>query len=73
LIQRAGVAMLVNIGERGSHVGRPMLPLFLEDDPHIYFLTHQSSRMVDELMARAPTAPLRRTASAVHNADSKGS
>ena len=27
LIERAGVAMLMNVDERGTHVGRPMLPL----------------------------------------------
>src|SRR3954465_7390290 len=52
LIERAGVTMLMNVDERGSHVGRPMLPLFLRGDPHIYFLTHQSSRTVTQLLAR---------------------
>ena len=52
LIERAGVAMLINIDERGSHAGRPMLPLFIHNDPHIYFLTHKSSRKVMQLAAR---------------------
>jgi len=52
LIERAGVAMLMNVDERDTHVGRPMLPLFIQDDPHIYFLTHQSSRKVMQLSAR---------------------
>jgi general stress protein 26 len=52
LIQRAGVAMLMNVDERGTHIGRPMLPLFVERDPDIYFLTHQSSRKVMQLAAR---------------------
>jgi general stress protein 26 len=53
LIERAGVAMLINIDEQGTHVGRPMLPLLLEhDDPHIYFLTHQSSRKIVQVAAR---------------------
>jgi general stress protein 26 len=52
LIERAGVAMLMNVDERDTHVGRPMLPLFIEDDPHIFFLTHQSSRKVMQLAAR---------------------
>lgn len=57
LIQRAGVAMLTNIDEHGTHVGRPMLPLLLEnDDPHIYFLTHQSSRKVAQIAARPQVA-----------------
>jgi general stress protein 26 len=29
-----------------------MLPLFLENDPHIYFLTHQSSRKVLQIATR---------------------
>jgi len=52
LIERAGVAMLMNVDERGTHIGRPMLPLFVRNDPHIYFLTHQSSRKVMQLAAR---------------------
>src|SRR5439155_14031884 len=32
--------------------GRPMLPLFLKNDPHIYFLTHQSSRKLTQIAAR---------------------
>lgn len=52
LIERAGVAMLMNVDERGAHIGRPMLPLFLPSDPRIYFLTHQSSRKVMQLAAR---------------------
>jgi general stress protein 26 len=52
LIERAGVAMLMNVDEHGTHVGRPMLPLFVPNDPHIYFLTHQSSRKVMQLAAR---------------------
>ena len=52
LIERAGVAMLMNVDERGTHTGRPMLPLLVHNDPHIYFLTHQSSRKVMQLAAR---------------------
>jgi general stress protein 26 len=53
LIERAGVAMLMNVDERGTHTGRPMLPLFIHNDPHVYFLTHKSSRKVMQLAARA--------------------
>jgi general stress protein 26 len=53
LIERAGVVMLMNVDERGTYIGRPMLPLFLPNDPHIYFLTHQSSRKVAQLAARS--------------------
>jgi general stress protein 26 len=52
LIERAGVAMLMNIDEHDTHVGRPMLPLFIRNDPHIFFLTHQSSRQATQLVAR---------------------
>jgi general stress protein 26 len=52
LIARAGVAMLMNVDEKGTHVGRPMLPLLVQSDPHIYFLTHQSSRKVTQLAVR---------------------
>ena|SRR5436190_16737136 len=52
LIERAGVAMLMNVDEHGNHIGRPMLPLLVQNDPHIYFLTHHSSRKVTQLAAR---------------------
>ena len=52
MIRQAGVAMLINVDHDGSHVGRPMLPLFLEHDPSVYFLTHQSSRKVRQVDAR---------------------
>src|SRR5438128_118772 len=52
LIQRAAVAMLTTIDDHGAHAGRPMLPLFLKNDPHIYFLTHQSSRKLTQIAAR---------------------
>jgi general stress protein 26 len=52
LIERAGVAMLLNVDEQGTHIGRPMLPLLVQNDPHIYFLTHRSSRKVMQLAAR---------------------
>lgn len=52
LIEGAGVAILMNVNEKGTHVGRPMLPLLVQNDPHIYFLTHQSSRKVTQLAVR---------------------
>ncbi len=48
--------MLINIDLDGSHVGRPMLPLLLEHDPSVYFLTHQSSRKVSQVEARPQVA-----------------
>jgi general stress protein 26 len=51
LVQRAGVAFLMTIDEDGAHVGRPMLPLLSNDDPHIYFLTHQQSRKTRQIAA----------------------
>jgi general stress protein 26 len=52
LIQQAGVAVLITIDERAAPIGRPMLPLFLDNDPCIYFLTHQHSRKVGHVTAR---------------------
>ena len=52
LIEQAGVAILMNVTEKGTHIGRPMLPLLVQNDPHIYFLTHQNSRKVTQLAAR---------------------
>ena len=52
LIQAAGVAVLMNVDEHGTHIGRPMLPLLVQNDPHIYFLTHQSSRKATQLAVR---------------------
>jgi general stress protein 26 len=52
LIERAGVAVLMNVDEKGTHIGRPMLPLLIPNDSHIYFLTHQSSRKVTQLAVR---------------------
>ena len=52
LIERVGVAMLMNVDEKGTHIGRPMLPLLLQNDPHVYFLTHQSSRKATQLAVR---------------------
>jgi general stress protein 26 len=52
LIERVGVAMLMNVDAQGNLIGRPMLPLLVQYDPHIYFLTHQHSRKVMQLSAR---------------------
>ena len=52
LIERAGVAVLMNVDEKGTHIGRPMLPLLIPSDPHIYFLTHRSSRKVTQVAIR---------------------
>ena len=52
LIQQAGVAMLVTIDEHAAPIGRPMLPLFLDGDSCIYFLTHQHSKKVGQIRAQ---------------------
>jgi general stress protein 26 len=52
LLQNAGVGILMTTDENDSHAGRPMLPLLLENDPHIYFITHQHSRKVTQIAAR---------------------
>jgi general stress protein 26 len=56
LIEQAGVAILMNVNEEGMHTGRPMLPLLVLNDPHVYFLTHQSSRKVAQLAIRPQVA-----------------
>jgi general stress protein 26 len=52
LLRRADVAILVTTDNRGAHDGRPMLPLWLPNDPHIYFLTHQDSCKVTQIAER---------------------
>jgi len=52
LLQRAGVAMLVTLDNSGAHDGRPMLPLWLPEEPNIYFLTHKDSRKVVQIGER---------------------
>ena len=52
LIHRAGLAMLMTIDEHAAPSGRPMLPLFLDNDPCVYFLTHQTSRKISHIAAR---------------------
>jgi general stress protein 26 len=56
ILRRAGVVMLVTTESDGVHAGRPMLPLWLEHDPHMYFLTHQSSRKVAHIAERPQVA-----------------
>src|SRR5262245_1234089 len=56
LIQRAGVSMLLTNDNRGAHSGRPMLPLLLENDSHLYFLTRQSTRKVREIAVQPQIA-----------------
>jgi hypothetical protein len=44
LIERAGVAMLMNVNEEGTHIGRPMLPLLVASDcPTIVPETRQNN------------------------------
>lgn len=52
LIRNARVAMFITIDERAAPTGRPMRPLFLADDPYIYFLTHLHSRKVKQIIAQ---------------------
>jgi general stress protein 26 len=49
-IQDAGVAMFMTLDERGQPTGRPMRPLLIENDPHLYFLTHQGSDKVRQVL-----------------------
>ena len=56
VLQRAGVAMLVTLDNCGGHHGRPLLPLWLQGDPNIYFLTHKDSRKVVQIGERPQVA-----------------
>jgi general stress protein 26 len=56
VIQHSAVAVLVTFDEHGIAAGRPMLPLLIANDPHIYFLTHNGSRKVAQIAARPRVA-----------------
>jgi len=56
ILEHAGVAMLVTLDKGGAHDGRPMLSLWLQDDPNIYFLTHKDSRKVVQIGERPHVA-----------------
>ena len=43
--------MFMTLDDREEYAGRPMLPLLLDNDPRIYFLTHRSSRKVSQVAA----------------------
>jgi general stress protein 26 len=51
-IRRSEVAMLVTLDSADAHAGRPMLPLWLRNDSHMYFLTHRDSRKVTQIAQR---------------------
>src|SRR4029453_16817481 len=46
LLQQSEVAMLLTFGSGEVHAGRPMLPLWLPEDPKLYFPKHRESRKV---------------------------
>ena len=48
--------MLLTFGSEEAHTGRPMLPLWLPEDPNIYFLTHRESRKVAQVHERPHVA-----------------
>lgn len=52
LLERADVAMFLTLDHRGAQMGRPMLPLWLPNDPHVYFLTHERSQKVAHIAER---------------------
>ena len=56
LLQQSDVAMLLTFGSEEAHTGRPMLPLWLPEDPNIYFLTHRESRKVAQVNERPHVA-----------------
>ena len=45
-LRRTEIAILVTLDSANDHAGRPKLPLWLRNDPHMYFLTHRDSRKV---------------------------
>jgi general stress protein 26 len=55
-LQGSEVAMFVTFDGGDAHSGRPMLPLWLQNDPHIYFLTHRHSRKVAQIGERPQVA-----------------
>jgi len=56
LLRRGEVAMFMTLDGADAHAGRPMLPLWLDADPDLYFLTHQDSRKVGQLTQRPQVA-----------------
>jgi general stress protein 26 len=52
VIARSGVAMLMTLDGENRIVGRPMLPLLVDGDPYVYFLTHKSSARMAEIRNR---------------------
>jgi general stress protein 26 len=56
LLQQGDVAMLLTFDSEDVHAGRPMLPLWLPGDPHMYFLTHRDSRKVAQVTERPQVA-----------------
>jgi len=48
--------MLVTFGSGEAQASRPMLPLWLPEDPNIYFLTHRESRKVAQVNERTHVA-----------------
>lgn len=48
--------MFLTLDHRGAQTGRPMLPLWLPSDPHIYFLTHEGSQKVAHIAERPRVA-----------------
>ena len=56
LLRQAEVVMLLTFDGGETHAGRPMLPLWLPEDPHMYFLTHRDSRKVAQISERPQVA-----------------
>lgn len=56
ILRTASVAVLVTHDHDRVHAVRPMLPLWLERDPHVYFLTYERSRKVTQIAVRAEVA-----------------
>jgi general stress protein 26 len=48
--------MFVTVDDHGQLAGRPMLPLLLDEDPRVYFLTHTGSEKLAHIASRPQVA-----------------
>ena len=52
LLERSEIVMLVSRDGDSGQAGRPMRPLWLAGDPHVYFLTRRDSAKVAQIGER---------------------
>jgi general stress protein 26 len=56
LITASGVAMLTTVDDAGRLASRPMLPLLVEGDSRVHFLTHASSEKIRQVALQPSVA-----------------